>query len=418
MRPPWFIPPLAPRLSLSSLGEGTRTALMNPSAEDAVSSLERALAEALVAPEVVMMPSVRLAFLFIFKHLGMNIGDRMILPALGSTAAAAAAVALGGKLVFVDSLPGHFLADPEHAAALTSGRGASARILIASHVLGFPADVPRWQEIASATSSVLIEDGGSAPLARVAGRPTGSWGRAAVFSAGIRSPLCALGGAFVVCRDPQLAGALRNEVATLPPNSRWGQLSRLLAGLVARSGVPSAVALALGGGEEGLPGGQTWTAIREHLLEEVVDLWGERTLKRRSHRPAASQAGVARSLLADLPQDAAERREHWQIAATALTGIPGVHIPLPLVGSEPTPTSLPLLVESPREVARRLLRTGVIAWDQPMLNAASLPLFQPYRENLPHSSDTTSRLLHLPLALSRSESTLARVARTLRSIRP
>jgi dTDP-4-amino-4,6-dideoxygalactose transaminase len=132
------------------------------------------------------------------RGLKVAAGDEVILAAYDFPGNFRAIEAIGARPVLVDLAPGGWSIDVEQVAPAISGR---TKAVIASHLHGSLADMPRLVEIATAKGVGLVEDACQAPGAVVAGRPAGSWGDCGVFSFGGSKLLTAgRGGAVVTNR--------------------------------------------------------------------------------------------------------------------------------------------------------------------------------------------------------------------------
>jgi dTDP-4-amino-4,6-dideoxygalactose transaminase len=93
------------------------------------------------------------------RALAVGPGDEVICPSYTFYATAEAAAAIGAVPVFVDLAPGTFTIDPDAVAAAMTPR---TRAVIAVHLFGHPADMPRLREVCDAHGVALIEDAAQA----------------------------------------------------------------------------------------------------------------------------------------------------------------------------------------------------------------------------------------------------------------
>lgn len=166
-----------------------------------VARLEHAIAQRLGVRFVLALSSGTAAIYVALHAAGVRRGDEVIVPAYDWGAAAAAVRALGGTVRFADIEPGLHTVDPASVAARISPR---ARAVVATHLLGQPADVASLTELASAHGLALVEDCAQAFGAVSGGRPVGTFGTAGCFSLGPGKELDAGEGGFLVTDDPAI----------------------------------------------------------------------------------------------------------------------------------------------------------------------------------------------------------------------
>jgi dTDP-4-amino-4,6-dideoxygalactose transaminase len=113
------------------------------------------------------------------EALGIGPGDEVILTPRTFLASASAIVRVGAKPVFVDvdRRSGNFDLDCVEAAITPR-----TRAILAVHLGGWPCDMPRLVEIASARGIYVIEDCAQAHGAAIEGRSVGSWGIVSAWS--------------------------------------------------------------------------------------------------------------------------------------------------------------------------------------------------------------------------------------------
>jgi dTDP-4-amino-4,6-dideoxygalactose transaminase len=152
----------------------------------------------------------------ILAGLGVGPGDEVILPTNTFIATAEAVCAIGAVPRFVDVLPDTLQTDPD---AVLAAAGPRTAAVIAVHLFGQMADMPRLVAVTQRLGVPLIEDAAQAHGARFAGRRAGSIGVAAAFSFYPGKNLGALGdaGAIIsadaglIARTRQLANHGRAE---------------------------------------------------------------------------------------------------------------------------------------------------------------------------------------------------------------
>lgn len=115
----------------------------------------------------------------VLKALGIGAGDEVLVPANTFIATSEAVTATGAIPVFVDSLPGRYTIDPDHAASKITSR---TKAIIPVHLYGLPAEMDEIMELARRHSLAVVEDCAHAHGARYKGRRIGTFGDAATFS--------------------------------------------------------------------------------------------------------------------------------------------------------------------------------------------------------------------------------------------
>lgn len=142
-----------------------------------IAAAEQALRELLGAERYVLaVPSATAGLQIALEALGIRPGDDVLVPALDWTAGAAAVASLGARAVPVPVDVGTLTIDPDAAAQLRTRRAAA---VVATHVLGVGADIPRLR---ATVGLPVIEDASQALGARLDDVLVGTVGDIAVFS--------------------------------------------------------------------------------------------------------------------------------------------------------------------------------------------------------------------------------------------
>jgi len=162
------------------------------------------------------------------KALGIGAGDEVITPPNSFVASTASIVMTGATPVFADVLPDQNI-DPEAVAAAVTPR---TKAIMAVHLTGRVAQMDRLAQIAARYGLLLIEDAAQAIGSRYMGKPAGSLGDLACFSAHPLKNLNAAGDAgFIVTADGAVATRierLRNHgLVDRNTAEEWGTASRL-----------------------------------------------------------------------------------------------------------------------------------------------------------------------------------------------
>jgi len=142
-------------------------------------ALEEELARHIGADRVVAVNSGTDALLLSLQALGIGPGDEVITPAYSFFASASVIEHRGAKPVFCDVDDRTFNIDPEAVEAAITPATAG---IIAVHLYGLAADLPKLREIADRHGIFLLEDACQAIAARIGDRMAGTFGDLASFS--------------------------------------------------------------------------------------------------------------------------------------------------------------------------------------------------------------------------------------------
>jgi dTDP-3-amino-3,4,6-trideoxy-alpha-D-glucose transaminase len=141
------------------------------------------------------------------KACGAGEGDEVLLPANACVPVMAAVRLAGATPRLADVDPDTLTLDEARARAALSEK---TKFLMAVHLYGGPADLEGLARLAAASGATLLEDCAQSHGASLAGRPTGSFGRAAGYSFYPTKNLGAYGdGGAVVTEDSEVAARAR-----------------------------------------------------------------------------------------------------------------------------------------------------------------------------------------------------------------
>lgn len=185
-------------------------------------ALERQWAERHAVREAVAVSSGTAALTLVLRALRLPPGDEVLIPAYGCPAVDVAVLAAGLTPIHVDIDPRTYALSLSATAAAITPRAAA---LVAVHFAGQPAPLPQLGRMAERYGLALIEDACLAPGAAYEGRPVGGWGKAGIFSLGIRKPISAGEGGVAVTNDPELAAEVR-RLRSLGANADTGAIVR------------------------------------------------------------------------------------------------------------------------------------------------------------------------------------------------
>jgi dTDP-4-amino-4,6-dideoxygalactose transaminase len=304
-----------------------------------IHAFEEALAAELGVPHAIAVSSGAAALQLALTVSGAQEGTDVIVPAIGSVDATAAARATRAAVVACD---GALHADAGDAAGRIGDR---TRAVVVSHAFGFPAELGGLADACEARGVALVED---ATVALGLGTPIRGAARCVSFAPG--SPVAVGEGGAVLCADDAFAKRVRSL----------------------RSHAMTSV---------------TWDRHRGHAeTYDIVDVGF-------NYRMDEARAALATSELARLAQENRRRRDAVH-ALTADLGLAGL-VPVDLAAADAAaPAALPVLAPSGAEreaLHDRLVAAGHVVDAGPWLTvpAAAVP---------PAAADAAGRLLAVRLA--------------------
>jgi perosamine synthetase len=151
---------------------------------------------------------------------GVGTGDRVIVPDWTFAASANAIAHAGAIASFVDVRASDWALDPA-VVAETLAEDPSIRAVIAVDPLGHIADLDALEAVCAPYGVALIEDAAGAIGARYRGRPSGSGGRAAIFSFNGNKTVTAGGGGMLVTDDVAFARRAHHLSTQARPGSDY-----------------------------------------------------------------------------------------------------------------------------------------------------------------------------------------------------
>ena len=194
----------------------------------AIETVEQVLADRLGVRHVVALDSGTDALILALEALGVGPGDEVITPPNSFIASAGAIAATGATPVFADVGEDQNI-DPAAVEAAVTPR---IRAIMPVHLTGRVAEMPAIMAIAERHGLAVVEDCAQAMGSRLNGRPAGSYGRLACFSAHPLKLLNAAGDAgWVATDDARLAERVRRgrNHGLIDRNTglTWGRVSRM-----------------------------------------------------------------------------------------------------------------------------------------------------------------------------------------------
>ncbi|WP_159628379.1 DegT/DnrJ/EryC1/StrS family aminotransferase [Massilia puerhi] len=321
--------PIAPVLSATSLRRARGPGL--PSVLD--------------AGAVRCVTSGRVAIALALRAMGVQAGDRVLVPAWHSPS-------MIPPVLWRGAVPVFYRVGPDGAADLAdiAAKAPQAQVLMATHYFGFPQDLAPLQALCDAHGLQLLEDCAHAFIGSHAGRPLGSFGDYAIASTM----------KFLPVYEGGLLVSARHDLATV---------------VLQPAGVAFEAKIALNSLERGFEYG------RLALLRAL--LWPALALKDALRKPRGASTGPAPALapsssdssftldpawidkrsslfarvllrLSSATRIARLRRAHYLRLDAALRCLPGIRPLYPTLPDGVCPWAYPLLVEDPDRLAARL----------------------------------------------------------------
>jgi dTDP-4-amino-4,6-dideoxygalactose transaminase len=217
----------------------------------AVQRLEQVWAAELGVRHAIACNSCTSAILAACVAADVRLGKKVIVPALGMSAAAAVPQFLGGEVEFAD-------VDEFYTIAPRS----LGDVMIAVSLFGHPAHLHELRSACDRAGTILIEDAAQSPFAMEGGQYAGTIGHIGCFSWNVHKPLNAGEGGMCVTNDAKLAARMRAFV-------NHGEVSGGLPGLNLRMPeIAAATALAQ------LPRGKRIVAERRSIADGISEAIG------------------------------------------------------------------------------------------------------------------------------------------------
>lgn len=136
----------------------------------------------------------------------MGPGDAVLTPALTFIATANAVSYTGADPIFMDCEPARFNMDLDKVEAfLKSKKAKRVKVLLATHILGYPMDMDRVGRIARKYRITVVEDAAESIGSFWRGRHTGTFGKAGALSFNGNKIITTGGGGMILTGDAALA---------------------------------------------------------------------------------------------------------------------------------------------------------------------------------------------------------------------
>jgi dTDP-4-amino-4,6-dideoxygalactose transaminase len=143
--------------------------------------------------------------------LGIGPGDEVIVPSFTFAATANAVALTGATPVFADIDLDFFTISPLSIQKLITKK---TKAVLPVHLYGQPANMPQILQICKSNNLFVVEDAAQAHLAKINGKPVGTWGDVGCFSFYPTKNMTSGEGGMIVTRSPDLlkqVKLLRNQ---------------------------------------------------------------------------------------------------------------------------------------------------------------------------------------------------------------
>ena len=354
----------------------------------AIDAFERELARVVGVPHAVTFAAGRVALYGILRELGIGPGDEVLLQVPTHVVVPNAVRYAGAVPVYVDCRLDTYDIDLEDAERRVTPR---SRALILQHTFGIPAPLDTAAEFCRRHRLELIEDCVHSLGATFAGRPVGSFARAAFFSTEETKTISTTMGGAAVTRDPDLAARLRafQTACAAPPRSLT---ARYVAKLVAYYLLtePHVHSFSRAAYER---------LGRRHPLPRPTtdaELRGDRPAGY-ERRLGNAQAALGLGQLRRLEENLRHRAAIADVYGQRLRGT-GVRLPQPPADAHPAYVRYPVYVPD-REVAVRAISSRTVPglWFTSVLEEAVSPSVLDYQlGDCPTAEACAAHLVNLP----------------------
>lgn len=322
-----------------------------------VRKFEEAFARLIGVRHAIAVSSGKAALALVLRGLEARPAEGVVLASYNVPEVPAVIVGLGLRPRFADIHPRTFNLDLDAAKAAVDKK---TRFILVTHLYGHPADLDRAVAMAQERDLILIEDCAQALLARWNERFVGTFGRAAIFSFGLMKNLNTLHGGMVVTNDEDLAGRVRDLLASAPsePRARIAREVGVALGLALLTS-PAVFSLAVYPFLEVVE--RVAPTLPWRLAKMRPEAWERGALDPGTLTAPMGPAQAACGLvgLGSIEAETRARQSNAQILRQCLAGIDCLTIQDPLSCSQPAWTQFVVRVPSRMEVRRRLLREGI-----------------------------------------------------------
>jgi perosamine synthetase len=371
-----------------------------------IAEFERAFAERVGARHAIATSYGRMAFWYLLRALDVPEGSEIILPALTFWVIPELARAAGLKPVFADVDPRYFTLDPK---AFERAITPQTSAVVPTHLYGLPCDMSCILAIARRHGLKVVEDCAHSLGATWCGHPVGAMSDAGFFSFQLLKPLNTYGGGMAVTNDDDVAGRVREQVASERLPTEAEILKQLWIGRVQRIAIrPRVFSASL----FPVMWGASWINANPdvYLWEKIRPLHPLPEVYRR--RYANVQAALGLAGLEHLDRWTNDTIEHAQELGEALAGT-GVETPAVPVNARHVYYQYAMYADDRGMVVRRCLRRGVDVESLHVDVCTTLPLFGNGHAPAP-GAERAADAIQLPVYSSLRPEHVERIASVVR----
>ncbi|MCK4658995.1 MAG: aminotransferase class I/II-fold pyridoxal phosphate-dependent enzyme [Phycisphaerae bacterium] len=359
----------------------------------AFSRFEQAFAEYIGCRHAIAVSSGRLALHLILERLALEEGVEAIVPAFNYFVVVERFCRLGIVPRFCDIRRDDLNIDATAAERLITPR---TRVLLVTHMFGYPADMDALVDLAERHNLILLEDCAHALGTRYGERFVGTFGKASIFSFSVLKLVTTFGGGMIATDDDELAAGIRADLACLRClRPKPTGLKRAITGAIMDLGTRKLV-FSLGA----WPLLRLMRAVKPDIQQKMMTDTPHRVSDfdpRKVPRMHAFQAVLGRSQLTRAEQFIERRRRVGAWLDEELAGIAGVQ-PLRCAGGDRRHNGLyyGILADRSAELSTFLFRRGIDSETSEYLNCADLGIYRDYSQDCPAAREVQSRIVRLP----------------------
>lgn len=369
--------------------------LMHPGSwqdERVLQHASQLLSQNLAGSYITLTSSGRSALEMIFKAIGIQAEDEIIMQAFTCIAVPEPVLWRRARPIYVDILPRQYTINPDDVRKKITSK---TRVIIAQHTFGLPADMITLRQIASEHNIFLIEDCAHALGSTYEHQILGTLSDAAIFSFGRDKSISSVYGGAIATKNRQLMEKLQADVRSRPlPPTAW-LIQQLLHPLIFNMCVPLY--------SHQLPLGQTLIKLSQSLgfLSKAVSL-EERQGKRPRHISYRYSPALATLLVNQLQKIKAYTARRQAIATRYFSALGAFDFNLPRVpdGSNPAWLRFPLLVKNQPEFLHMAAQRNIYLgdwYDAPLVpKGSNLVSFQYQPGQCPQAEHAAAHVINLP----------------------
>lgn len=397
--------------TLSDYIDIARSLLIPAKKVDAAEAFERAFAEYVGCRHAIAVASGRLAMHLILEASDAAPGDEALVPAFNLFAVIERFCQLGVTPRFCDIRREDLNIDPAGVEQKITPR---TRFLLATHMFGHPADMPRLGEIARRHSLTLLEDCAHAMGSQFEGKMVGTFGQASIFSFSVLKLVTTFGGGMIATNDDHLARKIRARREQNASTASFSTgLKKAITGSMMDLGTRGPV-FSLGA----WPALRVLRTLRPGFQREIMT---ESPRLDRNFRPDSIpqlhpfQSRLGLSQLAQVEHWIAKRREIGRWLDHELRDTRQVQLLESHEKARHNGLYYGILAEEAGKLAENLFRQGIDCETSEYRDCAGLEIYREFAADCPVSRCVESKILRLPNHPSLNRCKVQRIGRAIRS---